>query len=74
MINLSAPRILAQATVDPEGEWRGERWRCVTVTGRFQGEPESADQKRHYFISSKSDRLAAQEGIDRFVNELSGTK
>lgn len=58
-------RVLASAVVDPvfEGQTRG-MWR-VTVWGQ-----PPHDQRRVYSIAAKSDTLAAQEGIDRFVAEM----
>ncbi len=62
------PRVLCQATVDSAigCHWllRGRHWQ-VTVTGLAPH-----DQTRVYTIKAKSDTLAAQEGIRRFVAEM----
>lgn len=60
-------RVLAQATVDtvlPSGGFGLGRYK-VEVWGK-----EPYDYVRHYEIQAKSDTLAAQEGIGRFVEEM----
>lgn len=53
-------RVLAAASVDADGS---ERWRV-----KVWGAPPH-DWERHYALVAKTDSLAAQEGIRRFVEE-----
>lgn len=61
------PRVLASATVDLI------RQKCPTTGGVFSvtvwGQPPYT-QTRIYEIHAENDTKAAQQGIDRFVNEM----
>ena len=60
-------RVLAQAVVDvivPPSVFSLGKFR-VEVWGK-----EPHDYVRHYEIQAKSDTIAAQEGIQRFVDEM----
>lgn len=56
-------RVLASATVDMLRSGPFPLWE-VTVTG------ENADHVRTYQIDAKTDDKAAQEGIERFTEEM----
>ena len=57
-------RVLASATVDKLRDGPVPLWE-VTVTGVAPH-----DSRRIYSLDAKSDTLAAQEGINRFVEEM----
>jgi|TARA_R110000868_G_scaffold167923_5_gene402479 hypothetical protein len=64
-------RVLAQATVDVKREPTPLTIGCfrVEVWGK-----EPHDYVRHYEILAKSDTLAAQEGLQKFVEEMEQIK
>lgn len=61
------PRVLCQAIVDPThpGPTLGSKMWNVTVTGLAP-----FAETRRYVIPAKSDNVAAQQGIARFVAEM----
>jgi hypothetical protein len=63
---MNPPRVLCSATVDPVPASSSSY--MVVVTGKAPH-----DQTRSYCVRAKSDTIAAQEGIRRFVDEMERT-